>query len=93
MAKRRFTVELACEIEIDSDVIAGIDDDWRKQFYDLKEPHEIAEHLAFNLLVNGSRLSQLDGFAACHDHDADIFRDTISIDAIELRPPRRRKRA
>ena len=37
MAKRRFWVDLACEIEIDDEVIAAVDDGWRKHFYKLDD--------------------------------------------------------
>lgn len=34
---------------------------------------EVVEHLAFNLVVNGLRLSQIDGYANCPDESADVF--------------------
>jgi hypothetical protein len=54
-------------IEIDDAVINNVDDSWRKMFYDFTTPQQIAEHIAFNLIVNDATLSQLDGFANLSD--------------------------
>ena len=40
--------------------------------YDLTTPQEIAEHIAFNIIVNDANLSQLDGFANLPDNFANI---------------------
>jgi hypothetical protein len=50
-------------ILIEDEVIKAVDDEWRKIFYDLKTPQEIAEHIAYNQIVNDAGLSRLDGFA------------------------------
>lgn len=92
MAIRRFHIDLSCIVEVDADVIDGVDAEWRKRFYDLDTPEEVAQHIAFNLLANGARLSQLDGFADRHDDAAAIPRDTIDVQAEEIQPPRRRRR-
>ena len=62
-------------IEIDNDVIDSVDDEWREMFYDLTTPQEIAEHIAFNLIVNNATLSMLDGFANFTDDYANICED------------------
>ena len=54
-------------IEIDDAVINNVDDSWRKMFYDFTTPQQIAEHIAFNMIVNDATLSQLDGFANLSD--------------------------
>lgn len=59
-------------IEIHDDVINSIDDEWIEMFYDLKTPQEIAEHIAFNIIVNDAGLSMLDGFANFTDDYARI---------------------
>ena len=48
-------------------VLEQVDDNWRKQFYDLTSDQEIAEHIAYNEIVNHWTLSQLDGFANLPD--------------------------
>lgn len=83
MAKRTFHVELYCKVEIDDEVIAAVDDDWRKHLYPLHTPEEIAQHVAFNLLVNGARLTQLDGWADKDDSMATVLRNTIEVEAEE----------
>lgn len=64
MAKRRFqlTFEVDAVIELDDQVIAAVDDNWRSFFYDLHTPENIAEMIANNML-RGADLSQLDGWA------------------------------
>ncbi len=58
--KMRHTV--TSKIKINQAVIEQVTDEWRSMFYDLKTPDEIIEHVAYNLL-QGRRLSTLDGFA------------------------------
>ena len=43
--------------------------EWRSQMYDFTEDQAL-EHLAWNLAVNGLRLSQIDGWADCADDAA-----------------------
>lgn len=90
MAKRKFHVAVSCIIEIDSDVIRSVDKEWRSRFYDLSTPEEVAQHLAFNLLVNCAHLSQLDGFADKSDGAVSLPRNLINVEAEEIRPRRRR---
>jgi hypothetical protein len=92
MAKRRFVIELSCVIEIDSEVIRAVSKDWRKRFYELETPGEIAEHLAFNMLVNGRKLSQLDGFADLPNDAATIPADDIEIQCVDELAPRRKRK-
>lgn len=62
------------KIEINREVIEAIDDEWRKSFYgDLITPQDIAEHIAFNIIVNEANLSRLDGFANFPDEYAHII--------------------
>lgn len=62
-------------IEINDDVINSIDDEWREMFYDLTTPQEIAEHIAFNIIVNNAGLSRLDGFANFPDEFENICKE------------------
>ncbi len=81
MGKRIFDVDFEIEgeyvdtatIELDDAVIDAVDDEWRQELYDLNTPEEIAEHIAYNLIVNNSRLSQLDGWADQPDNNARVI--------------------
>lgn len=61
--KCHFTVEV--EIAVADHVIAEVLlPDWSKNFYDLRTPQEVAEHIAYNVVANGVKdLTTLDGFA------------------------------
>lgn len=54
-------------IEIDDVVIRAVDDDWRSSLYDLHGAEEIAKYIGYNLIVNGLRLSSMDGWADQED--------------------------
>jgi len=82
MMKRKFKVHVECNmsslgyaiVELDQKVIDAVDDDWRHYFYNLVTPEEIAEHIAYNLIVNEVRLTQLDGWANLSDDMARIIK-------------------
>lgn len=58
-------------IELDDKVISSVDDDWRNTFYpSITTPQKIAEHIAFNMIVNDLKLSGIDGFANLSDEMA-----------------------
>lgn len=61
-------------------VIEAVDDEWRSVFYDLHEPTEIAKHIVYNKIVNGSGLSKLDGWADMPDHYAVIMHTVLNDD-------------
>jgi len=72
----QFEVELTvfCTIEIAQSVLDGVlTDEWRAQFYALTTPQDVADHLAYNMVVHRAGLSQLDGFADHPDRDARVF--------------------
>ena len=79
--RRKFEVEIECNygdldtaiIELDQRVIDAVDDEWRSMFYSLYTPEEVAEHIAYNLIVNKARLTQLDGWADLSDDMAIII--------------------
>lgn len=74
MSTRIFRVELNVVVELflDDQVIDTVDDDWRKTFYLLRTPEQIAEHIAYNLVINKSSLSQLDGWADQPNDNAQV---------------------
>ena len=63
--KRYFTVIVrgAAILELDQAAIDVVDDDWRSCLYDLRGPIDIAEMIGRCMIVYGSRLSGLDGWA------------------------------
>ena len=71
---RKFIVSWTteCEITLDEEVIDVVDDGWREMLYDLNTPEEIAEHIAFNIVVNNAGLSRLDGWANLKDNMARV---------------------
>jgi len=81
--KRQFYVDFGSRgnviIELDEKVIDVVDDEWRSQLYNLETPEDIAEHVAYNL-IQGSRLSQLDGWADQPDENARIVQNNMEDD-------------
>lgn len=77
MSKRRFRVEFTGEavIELDDAVINVVDDEWRAVFYDLFTTADIADHIAYNLVINRASLSRLDGWADMPDDLARIIEE------------------
>lgn len=80
MTKRRVKrvtrrVVVTTVVDVDFDPAIMPDDDWREHFYrDITDHDRLAEHLAYNYVVNGTYLlSQLDGFADREDGQA-MFR-------------------
>lgn len=62
-----FTVK--ARIKINQEVFNQVDEDFKKQFYDLDTDSDIVEMIAYNL-IQGRQLSQLDGFANLPDKSA-----------------------
>lgn len=63
--KFKVTFHVTVELDVDRSVIKeATSADWRKSFYDLRTPEEVAEHIAFNAVANDIRdVTALDGFA------------------------------
>jgi len=70
--KYRIHFSTTVEIEVDDAVIDAIDDEWRRTYFKLKTPTEIAEHIAYNMHINNCNLSEIDGFADRKDEEAAI---------------------
>lgn len=73
MRKFSVIIETEVEIEVKDAVIDVVDDEWRKQLYDLNGVEEIVEHVALNMVVNNAKLSQLEGWADQPDDNARII--------------------
>jgi len=70
MAKIVKTVEVRTRVRVAFEPDLLPDDDWRRVFYDIRTPEQLAEHFAHNRVVNGIQsLSALDGFADRSDSD------------------------
>ena len=67
-------IETSIELELDDSVINVVDDEWRKQLYDLNNAEEIAEHIGLMMAAKDFKLSQLDGWADQPDDNAKIKR-------------------
>ena len=70
--KRRFYVTFEMEsevigrgvIELDQRVIDAVDDEWHDMITDsINTPEEIAQFIAFNMVINHANLNSIDGFA------------------------------
>jgi hypothetical protein len=63
--KFKVTYEVTVELDIDRSVIKeATSADWRKSFYDLHTPEDVADHIGFNAIANDIRdVTALDGFA------------------------------
>ncbi len=74
MTKRKFEVEVSTlvVVELDERVIDQVDDEWKGMFYQLHTPEDVAEHICYNLLVNRTSLSWLDGWADVPDNLAKL---------------------
>jgi glycyl-tRNA synthetase alpha subunit len=70
MARYRVDIHATVEIEI-ADAILALSQDaqWVHDFYRLDTPELVAEHLAWNVGLQGCDLSRLDGFADRQDSD------------------------
>ncbi len=61
-------------IELDDEVIKAVNDDWRRTFYpSITTSQKVAEHIAFNMIVNDLNLSSIDGFANLSDEMARLY--------------------
>lgn len=75
MATYLVDLNLEVTLEVNPEVIAvALTPAWRADFYNLEDETAVLEHLAWNLVVNGARLSQLDGWADRDDSDAVVVR-------------------
>jgi hypothetical protein len=70
-------------IELDQAVIDAVDDNWREMFYDIHTPEEIAAHIAYNMVINNLKLSQLDGWADQPNSNAKIL-EWPDLDAYDI---------
>ena len=91
MAKYFVQFNTSVVIDIAPEVINAVDDKWRSQFYQLKTPEDIAEHIAYNMIINNAKLSQLDGWADKSDSKSKIieypkwFLHAVKIDRYKVR--------
>lgn len=84
MATKKFTVtfSVTAVIELDEQVLAVVDDEWRGQFYPLLDNSDIAEHIAYNMVSNGACLSQLDGWGDQPDSNAILRTSEWELDEV-----------
>lgn len=64
------TVEQTVVLELDQRVLDAVDDEWRAMLFPLYTDEQIAEHIAFNMIVNQIPLTSIDGFADQSDDRA-----------------------
>lgn len=81
MTKHTFNIELAIDatLVLDDAVLNAVNDEWRGTFYNLQTWEAIAEHIAYNLIINKRELNQLDGWA-----DQPASNATVELDDVEV---------
>ena len=86
MITRRFHIRIEGEaiIELADEVIDVVDDEWRDCLYYLITPDQIAEHIAYNLIVNRIPLSMMDGWADQPDTNAKVVEIQWDMAACEV---------
>jgi len=72
-------------IELDQKVIDQVDDEWRSFFYpSMDTPERVAEMIAYNLVVNNTSLSGIDGFADLDDDMARMIEWPMGLDDFDV---------
>lgn len=70
--KKKYSITIigTAEIKIDDSVLkAASTDDWQKQ-HGISGEEDVIEHIAYNMIVNGCELSEIDGFADRENEEA-----------------------
>lgn len=89
---RRFVVEFAVTIDVSQDIIdVATSEEWRKTYYNLVLPEQVAEFLAYNLMRN-IELAQLDGFADRANNEAVHVRTDHTYNTTEEPMPKKKKK-
>ena len=60
-------------LKVDQKVFDEVNDDWRNSFYQLHGVEAVVDYIAQPILLNGSRLSQIDGFAHLDDSLVEVL--------------------
>jgi hypothetical protein len=88
MGKRKFYIEFSgtAKIELDDAVIDVVDDQWRRDLYNLNTPEEIAGMIGRCMVLNGWSLHSMDGWTDQPDSNARIiYEPDWEIEAVEAR--------
>lgn len=81
---RQFGVVLTTAVWLSPRAIRqGMSRAFAESIFPATTPERVAEHVAFNMIVNGIPLSSIDGFANLPDSDAGLERGTVD-DVCEL---------
>lgn len=88
MARKEYeiTIEGTATITIDDEVIErGLSEEFTQYIGKMKDNEAVIKHIAYNLIVNRAKLTQLDGFADMDDDKAQINLNGIdwSVDVYE----------
>jgi hypothetical protein len=74
MSKKKYECSVTATVEVDEDLIkTALEKEWRETFYDFHTPEEVVAFIAYNLIHNNIRLTQIDGFADKNDNQAKII--------------------
>lgn len=64
--KRKFRVRFEAEVEftVDDALLKSCNtDEWRAQMHNFTRDEEFVEHIAFNTIINKTKLESIDGYA------------------------------
>jgi hypothetical protein len=72
-------MEIYVRLEVNPEVIAvALTPEWQANFYVFQNERDVLDHLAYNLVINNARLSQLDGWADRPDSDCVVVAMEVS---------------
>ena len=64
MRKFRVRFETEVEIEVSDELLKSCNtDEWRSQMHHYTRDEEFVEHIAYNMVINGTKLESIDGYA------------------------------
>lgn len=80
--KRKFEVTFELDdleisdgiIELDQQVFDNVDDEWRKDIYNIGGDDKIAAFIGYHLCVRNLQLDEIDGFANLENNLANVIR-------------------
>jgi hypothetical protein len=61
-------------IELDQQVFDNVDDEWRKDIYNIGGDDEIAAFIGYHLCVRNSRLNEIEGFSNLENNLANVIK-------------------
>jgi len=85
--KRKFEVEFTGNVtlELEQSVLDEVDESFKKNIYNLDTLEKIVQHLAYNLVINQFKLSDMDGWIYHDNSDARILEEDWDLRVTETK--------